>query len=123
MLRLAINFTLSVTIGTGLSITSSLSLQPLRDAPSSRVLEALETFAMEGRLYSTMQKNLEDLVTATITQVQGMFDRGEATPFDVFAYSGTAEQFSTLDMSEIPEVSECSETELIRPVYVLEARF
>jgi hypothetical protein len=102
MLRLAINFTLSVTIGTaGLSIAPSLRLQPLRDGRSSRVLETLGAFATET--FGKSPNDMEDLVTATIMQMQEIFDRGEATPFDIYVNSAPLGEFSTLDVSDISE--------------------
>jgi hypothetical protein len=101
MLSLAINFTLSVTIGTaGLSISPSLRLQPLRDGRSSRVLETLEMFATEA--WRKFPKDMEDLVTTTIMQIQEIFDRGEATPFDLYISSPlSAQGISILDVSDI----------------------
>lgn len=104
MLRLTINFTLSVTIGTaGLSIAPSLRLQPLRDARSSRVLKILDTFILQTYSPELMQASMEDLVTATITQVQKIFDRGEATPFDIHVNSQLGEEISILDVSNISQ--------------------
>lgn len=93
-----------MTIGTaGLSIAPSLRLQPLRDARSSRVLEILETFTMQTYSPELMQASMEDLVTATITQVQKIFDRGEATPFDIHVNSQLGEEISILDVSNISQ--------------------
>jgi hypothetical protein len=121
MLRLAINFTLSVTIGTaGLSIAPSLRLQPLRDGRSSRVLETLQTFAAET--YEKSPSYMEGLVTATITQVQRIFDRGEATPLDLYVHSDLGEEISILDVSDISQDFERCETGLIGAVHMLDTK-
>lgn len=121
MLRLAINFTLSVTVGTaGLSIAPSLRLQILRDARSSHVLETLEAFG--AATYENSPKDIEDLVIATIMQIQEVFDRGEATPFDIYINSTLGGELSTLDVSDVSQDFECCETELIGAVHVHEIK-
>lgn len=94
MLRFAINFTLSVSRGTaGILILPSLHLRPLQDALSSHAMDILSSFVSYIMYDSELPDNFQELVSATIIQLQEVFDRGEATRSDIFAYHPNLRSF------------------------------
>lgn len=101
MLSLAINFTISVTMGSaGLSIAPCLNLRFLRDASSSRAVTILNSLNCQ-LCYPESAQYVKCQFNAAIAEFQEIFHQGEATPSDVYAFPGEAGCFSIMDVREI----------------------
>jgi hypothetical protein len=86
------------------------------------VLKILQTFSAD--IYDKSPSDMEDLVTATIMQMQEIFDRSEATPFDIYvnSYRAPEAEVSTLDVSDISQDFDRCETGLIGVVHLDDTR-